>query len=124
MRKIACIKKFLTSAQCETCSCLLFIDYCNTLYFGIGSQIIKQLQMIQNRGCVIGLGLKKHQSLETHLQQLHWFKVQEQRECIFLLAFKCLNGLVPSYLSDLLQYKNLSGSLLPTLNRASCHSSQ
>ena len=108
MRKIACMKKFLTSSQCETLiHALVFssLDYCNSLYFGISSQNIKQLQMIQNRACRIVLGLKKHQPVETHLQQLHWLKVQERIEFkIVLLTFKCLNGLAPSYLSDLLQY--------------------
>lgn len=119
MRKIGSMKKFLTSAQCETLiHALVFssLDYCNALYYGTSSANMKQLQAIQNRACRIVSGLKKRSSVDAHLQELHWLKVKERIEFkIILLTFKCLNNLAPSYLSELLQYNNISGSRLPSL---------
>lgn len=127
MRKIASMKKFLSPTQCETLiHALVFsaLDYCNALYYRINSHNMKQLQMIQNRACRIVLGLNKRQSVDSYLQELHWLKVQERIEFkIVLLTFKCLNGLAPSYLSELLQYNNLSGSRLPSLKLPSFTSS-
>ena len=119
MRKIAKMKYFLTPAQCETLThALVFsaLDYCNSLYNGISSANMQQLQAIQNRACRTVLGLKKRESTDEHLKKLHWLKVNERIQYkILLLTFKCLNGLAPSYLSDLLHYNNLSGSRTPSL---------
>ena len=50
-----------------------------------------------------------------NLKELHWLKVQEIIEFkVILLTFKCLNNLAPSYLTELLQYNNISGSRAPT----------
>ena len=49
--------------------------------------------------------------------------VQERIEYkIILLTFKCLNNLAPSYLTELLQYNNISGSRAPTLKQLLCNS--
>ena len=44
----------------------------------------------------------KHEHISPVLQELHWLPV-EQRIIfkILLMTFKCLNGIAPSYLSDL-----------------------
>ena len=47
---------------------------------------------------------------------LHWLKTEQRIEFkILLLVYKSLNGLAPSYLSELLSYNNISGSRAPTL---------
>ena len=121
LRKIAKMKKFLSAKQCETlvhALVLSSLDYCNSLYMGASSRNMKQLQSIQNRACKTIIGLKKQSSVTEHLQKLHWLKVQERVEFkIILLTFKCLNGLAPSYLSDLLHYNHLSGSHTPSLQQ-------
>ena len=44
----------------------------------------------------------KHEHISPLLQELHWLPVEQ---CIIfkilLMTFKCLNGIAPSYLSDL-----------------------
>ena len=56
------------------------------------------------------------QSKTEHLQKLHWLKVPERIQFkILLMVFKCINGLAPSYLSDLISYNNISGSRAPSL---------
>ena len=58
-----------------------------------------------------------------NLKELHWLKVQEIIEFkVILLTFKCLNNLAPSYLTELLQYNNISGSRAPTLKQLLCNS--
>ena len=51
------------------------------------------------------------------MQKLHWLRIPERIEFkILLMVFKCVNGLAPSYLSDLITYNNLSGSRAPSLH--------
>ena len=127
MRKIAKMKYFLSPKQLETLThALIFsaMDYCNSLYFGISSANMQQLQVIQNRACRIVLGLKRRTSTDEHLKNLHWLKVKERVEYkLILLTFKCLNGTAPPYLSDLLHYNHISGSRTPSLQSSSQHSS-
>ena len=81
------------------------------------------VQTIQNRACRIVNKLKKTSTVNEHLKELHWLKVQERIEFkIILLTFKCLNNLAPSYLTEILQYNNISGSRAPTLKRLLCNS--
>ena len=76
------------------------LDYCNALYFGCNSSVIKQLQVIQNRACRIIFGMSKTQSVDLKLKELHWLKVNERIEFkIMLLVFKSVNGLAPKYLN-------------------------
>ena len=127
MRKVAKMKSFLTSDQCELLiHALVFscLDYCNCLYMGINSFNMQQLQAIQNRACRIIFGLKRHTSIDDFLKKLHWLKVRERIEFkVILLTYKCLNGLAPSYLSELLQYNNLSGSRIHSLKSSHTRSS-
>ena len=68
--------------------------------------------------CRIVYGLKKTSTINEHLKEVHWLKVQERIEFkVILLTFKCLNNLAPSYLTELLGYNNISGSRAPTLKQ-------
>lgn len=126
MRKIASMKRYISPNQCKIlihALVLSSLDYCNSLYYGVNSSNTRQLQVIQNRACRIVFGLKKTSSVNEHLKELHWLKVEERIEFkIILLTFKCLNNLAPSYLTELLQYNNISGSRAPTLKQLSCNS--
>ena len=84
--------------------------------------------MIQNRACRVIFGLKKRDSVASHLKSLHWLKIPERIEFkILLLVFKGLNGLAPMYISELLQQNNTSGRhsqnlLIPSNLPARCFS--
>lgn len=118
-RNITKMKPFLTETQMKILVQSLVIsslDYCNALYYGISSTLMRQLQSIQNRACRIIKGLKKRENVTEHLKELHWLKVQERIEFkLLLLVFKSLNGRAPGYLSELLCYTNISGSRVPSL---------
>jgi hypothetical protein len=119
LRNIAKMKSFLTQDQMQQLTQALIIssmDYCNALYFGSNSSVLRQLQTIQNRACRTVLGLKRRASVDTHLQNLHWLKVAERIEFkILLVTYKSLNGIAPSYLSELFSYNPISGSRTPSL---------
>jgi hypothetical protein len=119
LRKLAKMKAFLNQQQMQILTQSLVIssiDYCNALYFGIDSNLLNQLQGIQNRACRIVFGLKRKESVADYLKRLHWLKVSERIEFkILLLTYKALNGLAPCYLSKLLHYNNMSGSSTPSL---------
>ena len=119
MIKIASMKKYLSSNRCKILIHALVLssqDYCNSLYYGINSSNTRQLQTIQNRAYRIVYGLKKTSTVNEHLKELHWLKEQERIEFkVILLTFKCLNNLAPSYLTELLQYNNISQSRAPKL---------
>ena len=119
LRNIAKMKSFLTIKQMTILTQALVVsalDYCNALYYGIDTVFINQLQVCQNRACRVIFGLKKRDSVTQHLQSLHWLRIRERVDFkVLLLVYKCLNGLAPEYLAELLQYNNLSGSRCPTL---------
>ena len=110
LRDLAKMKRFLTTKQMNTLvqaiiiSCL---DYCNSLYFGCSNVVMNQLQNIQNRACRLVFGLKRKDSVQDKLKDLHWLKVRERIEFkLCLLTFKAVNGIGPSYLSDIITFVN------------------
>ena len=93
-----------TLVQAVIISCL---DYCNSLYYGCSNAVMTQLQNIQNRACRLVFGLKKKDSVQEKLKELHWLKVRERIEFkLCLLAFKAVNGIGPSYLCDIITFVN------------------
>ena len=108
LRNISKMKPFLCEKQLQIITQALVmssLDYCNGLYIGANQSILKQLQSLQNRAGRIIKGLKRRQDIEPHLKNMHWLKVQERIEFkVILLTFKCIHGLAPKYLCDLIQY--------------------
>ena len=64
---------------------------------------IRRLQLIQNNAACIISRSKKTVSITPILHSLHWLPIESRIEYkIILLTFKSLNGLAPTYLSELL----------------------
>ena len=79
------------------------IDYCNSLMYGCTKNVLKKLQKIQNCAARVITGAKKFDHIKPILESLHWLSVSYRIEFkIALLTYKCLNGLAPQYLADLL----------------------
>ena len=53
------------------------LDYCNSLLLGTLKYNIAKLQRIQNMSCRLIHQLPKYSTINTHLAQLHWLKMQE-----------------------------------------------
>lgn len=91
------------------------LDYCNALYSGISQSSLARLQLVQNAAARLLTGSRKYDHVSPLLSSLHWLPVRYRIDFkILLFVFKCLNGLAPRYLSDLLVTYSPSRSLRST----------
>ena len=66
-----------------------------------------RLRLIQNTAARIVILSKRFEHITPILFKLHWLPLGYRIHLkILLLVYKCLNGLAPSYLSELLSYTN------------------
>lgn len=89
------------------------LDYCHSLYMDINQFSLAHLQMVQNAAARLLTGVRNQEHIITPvLISLHWLPVCFRIDFkVLLLVFKCLNGLAPGYLSDLLSIYNPARSL-------------
>ena len=81
--------------------------YCSTVWSGTTNYNIKKLQLIQNFAARIVKGLRKYDHVTPALSNLNWLSVERQlRLRDATMIFKCLNHLVPSYLSHKLSKRS------------------
>ncbi len=106
LRLLAKVKPILSSKNFEKVIHAFItsrLDYCNSLYFGIGQTALSRLQRVQNAAARLLTSTKKRDHITPVLRSLHWLPVRYRVNFkILLLVFKSLNGLAPAYLSDLL----------------------
>ncbi len=109
--------KFVLLVSVHTTSVVLSrLDYCNSLYAGISQCSFTRLQMVQNAAARFLTGVRKHQHINPILMALNWLPVRHRVDFkILMFVFKSLNGLAPSYLSELLNL-NTSGRCLRSTN--------
>ena len=84
---------------------------CTFYPFTITSQItqINRLQRIQNSAARIVSRRPRHEHITPVLENLHWLPVQQKIMFkVVLFVFKCLNGLAPPYLAELITVKENS----------------
>ena len=75
--------------------------YCSSVWSNTSQSNIVKLQAVQNFACRIVSGAQKYDHVTPILRQLNWLPVKQHiyyRDSI--MAFKCMNCLVPEYLSD------------------------
>ena len=107
LRLLAKVKPYLPPKQLEIAIHSFIssrLDYCNSLYTGIDQYSIKRLQLVQNAAARMLTGTKKFTHITPVLATLHWLPVKHRIVFkVLLFVFKSLNGLAPSYLSELLE---------------------
>ena len=106
LRNIAAIRHSLTdeaAAQLIHAFVTSRLDSCNSLLYGLPDCAIAKLQRVQNMAAKLILKRRKYDRVTPLLQSLHWLPVRQRIHYkIILLTFKCLHGMAPQYLSELL----------------------
>ena len=106
IRNIGRIRKYLNNKDCEKlvhAFVTLRLDCCNSILYGLPDSELAKLQRIQNTAARLVARVKKSDHITPVLQKLHWLPVKSRIIYkILLQTYKALNGLAPSYLSELL----------------------
>jgi hypothetical protein len=97
------------------------IDYCNSVLAELPATTLAPLQRVQNAAARLVLNLKRTDHITPALIELHWLPVKFRiifKLCV--LVHKSLNGLAPSYLTEL--FEPISGlASRAALRSASTH---
>lgn len=106
LKVLAKLKPFLSPHDLEKVTHAFIssrLDYCNSLYVGVGQAQISRLQLIQNAAARLLTGTRKRDHISPVLASLHWLPVPYRIHFKLLLTvYKCLNGLAPPYLTELI----------------------
>ena len=106
IRNISQIRRYLDTQLCHTVVRALVLsrlDYCNSLLLGSMTSDFDHLQRVQNWAAKLICGGRKFDHATPYLRQLHWLPVRERVHFkVLMMAFKCIQGLVPDYLSSCL----------------------
>ena len=91
------------------------LDYCNSLLAGIGDGLIDQLQTVMRVAARLVLRKRKFDPISADIRdRLHWLPIRSRIDFkLGLLVYKCLHGIAPLYLTEMLVPK----STVPALSR-------
>jgi hypothetical protein len=88
------------------------LDYCNSIFAGSTGTVVRQLQTVLNAAARLIAVKKRSDHITSVLRDdLHWLPVRQRINYkIALMAYRCLHGLAPIYLSQsCIQVSSLSG---------------
>ena len=112
LHNIRRIRKYLTREATESLIHALItskIDYCNSLLYGLPTSQINKFQRVQNAAARLITGSSKFCHVTPLFITLHWLPIKFRIYYkIALLTFKCIHGLAPSYLTELISIKRAS----------------
>ena len=105
--KISQIRNYLSQTQTERLVHAFItsrLDNCNSLLYGLPNLHIEKLQRVQNSAARLIARKRKFDHISDTLNELHWLSVENRIIYkILLLTYKCLNGLSPIYLTELIK---------------------
>ena len=118
MWNLQLLKPLWPSRTLQACTILALglvmshLDYVKSAFIGFPASDINKIQRVQNAAAKFVLNLKRMDSSTEALKILHWLPIKFRIQFkILLLVYKCLNGLAPSYLSELLVLKSTMSRL-------------
>jgi hypothetical protein len=108
IKKLSQIKGYLTEDQLQqlvSSDVFSKLDYCNSLFYGINSTLIKKMQHVQN--CAARLVSKKKipsGSLDKFIMDHHWLKVKYRHLYkILLIVHNCLQQNAPEEIMEMIR---------------------
>ena len=106
IKNISRISSFLTVKEKATLVCSLILsklDYANSLYYGINSNLLSKLQYAQNSAERLVYKRRKHDHVTDVMKDLHWLPVKHRVTYkILLIVHKGFYGNSPQEINDLL----------------------
>ena len=109
IRNISGIRKYISREHMKTLVNAIIIakfDNCNSMYMGISSFDCGRLRKFQNSCARLIYGKRKRDHVSGILKELHWLPCEARTYFkILCYVFKCIHGLAPLYLSELLIIK-------------------
>ena len=91
------------------------LDYCNAVLAGTSKKFLSRLQVVQNNAARLILKKKNSTSATPLLKELHWLPIAQRIDykCA-LFCFKCIHGVAPHYLREILNFYKPRRSLRST----------
>ena len=110
--RLSSIRRYLTNEAVKTAVNALFtsrLDYCNSLLHNIP---LSQTTRLQNNAARLITRTSKHDHIIPVLKELHWLPVESRIAFkMLVMTLKCMNGLAPSYLVELVHSRTRDGRL-------------
>ena len=112
IRRLKHISNFVYESSLKTLAASLILsrfDYCSSLFKKLNASQTYQLQKLHNFAAKVICDKSLRDHATPCLMYLHWLPIAFRIDFkIAMLVFKCLNGLAPPYLCDLLElYKSV-----------------
>ena len=80
-------------------------EFCSTIMLMFNNEMVKRLQVLQNRGMRIILKKNKFVSKSSLFNSLNWLNVNQKIKFnVIIFVFKIINGYLPKYLMEKLNY--------------------
>ena len=115
LRNIGFLRKYLTYDAAKIIIHAFVIsklDYCNSLLYGLPSNLIQKLQHIQNSAARLVNQCPRFCHITPVLRDFHWLPVPFRIEFkIMLITYKVLHDRTPIYIPELLQLHTPSRNL-------------
>ena len=107
IRRLKQLSKFVNRSSLQTLAASFILsrfDYCNALFKNMKNSQVQKLQKLQNFAAKVVLDKSIFDHVTPCLFELHWLPISFRIDYkIATLTFKCLHGLSPEYLSNLVE---------------------
>ena len=121
LSRLSSIRHYLTTEAAKS-AVTSRLDYCNSLLHNIPLSQTARLQRVQNNAARVITRTSKYDHITLVLKELHWLPVESRIAFkMLVMTFKCISGLAPSFLAELVQPRKRDGRLrqnyAPTLHQ-------